>query len=69
MNGPFFFGTKRPDHKLTAYFCSVRNFKIQGMFFPSPLYTYIHDAVSRHRGNWPVCWDHSTYTCFTSALK
>jgi len=40
MNGPFSFGTKRPDYKLTAHFRSVLKFKIQGMFFPSPLYTF-----------------------------
>jgi hypothetical protein len=40
MNGPFSFGTKRPDHKLSAHFRSVLKFKIQGMFFPSPLYTF-----------------------------
>jgi len=40
LNGLFFFGTKRPDHKLTDYYRSVLKFKMQGMFLPSPLHTF-----------------------------
>jgi hypothetical protein len=40
MNGPFSFGTRRSDQKLTAHLRGVLKFKIQGMFFPTPLYTF-----------------------------